>query len=75
MSIKFILPNYIWEFAPIEKNAEKHFRKISHFLPKIGAITVLKLTKNQFENTVPLVDEINKSEIIIIKYYNFCNDV
>lgn len=69
MAIKYILPNYIWEFAPIEKNAKKHFRKINYFLPKIGAITVLKLTKNQFENTVPLVDEINKSEKIVGKMH------
>lgn len=64
---KMYIPEVYMRICTNRKSAEKHFRRIGEFLPKTGAITALKLTEKQFENIIPLVGEMDKSEKIVGK--------
>lgn len=61
---KMYIPEVYMRICTNRKGAEKHFRRLEEFIPKTGAITVLRLTEKQFENMVALVGEIDKTEKI-----------
>ena len=60
-------PEVFMRVVTNRKGAEKHFRRISDYAPKIGVIRMLKLTEKQYENMEYLVGEEKKQEKIIGK--------
>ena len=66
---KMYIPEVYMRICTNRKSAKKNFKRIGEIFPKTGAITALKLTEKQFENIIPLVGEMDKSEKIVGKMF------
>ena len=62
---KMYIPEVYMRICTNRKGAEKHFRRLKDFVPKTGAISILKLTEKQLENMIPIIGEIDKHEKIV----------